>query len=44
MSEEAWENERRLSDAYVELLHPECIVVFGEPVGIIKEALPSWKA
>lgn len=40
MSDEVWESERRLwlegGDAYVELLHPECIVVFGEPFGIMK--------
>src|SRR5437764_10077135 len=40
MSDAIWQSERRLwlegSNAYVELLHPECIVVFGEPIGIIK--------
>lgn len=40
MSDAIWQSERRLwlegTSAFVELLHSECIVVFGEPIGIMK--------
>jgi len=54
MLQTIWESERRLwlegSEAYDELLHPRCIMVFADPVGVLKgdaiseslKGVPRW--
>lgn len=54
MTDTIWSNERRLwlegVDVHAELLHPDCIMTFAAPVGIMKgevilrslEGAPRW--